>query len=315
MGPVAQLVFKTSAVVQPTARSVRLRRRSVGAAVRRSAVRPLQRAPRLAAGLRRGRRQRRSLGSRWRREHSRLSLSRRRLSAASTTSSPRLPSARAFPGSSTGRSSPAWASSNPGRRRAAVLSELRKTVKLGVVTICSVAARPPGSGAGRRPLRRRCHRRGGRRLQASCRSPTCSRSRRWSSTPTRTLFVAGSPDYIAGAKRSRHARVLAQPASPGARRPHRQRLARPATRAGSGPGGALELGEQLFELVAAVVLAPLTKNVGVPLTPLRTPLMKSSRTRSAWTCAASSRSNRSTSRPSSSAYPCRSRSVSRCWCS
>ena len=29
MGPVAQLVFKTSAVVQPTARSVRLRRRSV----------------------------------------------------------------------------------------------------------------------------------------------------------------------------------------------------------------------------------------------------------------------------------------------
>ena len=30
MGPVAQLVFKTSAVVQPTARSVRLRRRSVG---------------------------------------------------------------------------------------------------------------------------------------------------------------------------------------------------------------------------------------------------------------------------------------------
>ena len=28
MGPVAQLVFKTSAVVQPTARSVRLRRRS-----------------------------------------------------------------------------------------------------------------------------------------------------------------------------------------------------------------------------------------------------------------------------------------------
>ena len=30
MGPVAQLVFKTSAVVQPTARSVRLRRRSAG---------------------------------------------------------------------------------------------------------------------------------------------------------------------------------------------------------------------------------------------------------------------------------------------
>jgi len=31
MGPVAQLVFKTSAVVQPTARSVRLRRRSAEA--------------------------------------------------------------------------------------------------------------------------------------------------------------------------------------------------------------------------------------------------------------------------------------------
>ena len=30
MGPVAQRVFKTRAVVQPTARSVRLRRRSVG---------------------------------------------------------------------------------------------------------------------------------------------------------------------------------------------------------------------------------------------------------------------------------------------
>ena len=36
MGPVAQLVFKTSAVVQPTARSVRLRRRSVGGTTRRS---------------------------------------------------------------------------------------------------------------------------------------------------------------------------------------------------------------------------------------------------------------------------------------
>src|SRR3954471_13423725 len=36
MGPVAQLVFKTSAVVQPTARSVRLRCRSVGSSKCRS---------------------------------------------------------------------------------------------------------------------------------------------------------------------------------------------------------------------------------------------------------------------------------------
>ena len=41
---------------------------------------------------------------------------------------------------------------------------------------------------------------------------------------------------------------------------------------------------------------PLTKNVGVPFTPLRTPLRKSSRTRGAKWCSVKSRSNRGASR-------------------
>src|SRR5205823_4062945 len=41
---------------------------------------------------------------------------------------------------------------------------------------------------------------------------------------------------------------------------------------------------------------PLMKNVGVPFTPLRTPLRKSSRTRLAYTCSVISRTNVSLSR-------------------
>ena len=117
-----------------------------------------------------------------------------------TTSSPRLPSEPVFPQIVHRRSSSAWVSSAPGRSAAGVLAKLRATVKIGVVTNCSeqVGRRAAGQvgvpfdvvvtaeAAGAYKPRPEPYRLALEALEINA---------------AHALFVAGSPDDIAGANR------------------------------------------------------------------------------------------------------------------